>query len=660
MLENLHSIIALIVLVPAGTSLVAGILGHKIGRVASHRVTIAGLWVSFILSLYVAKLIFIDQIGAQSWTVYSWVDSGSFSFPIGILVDQLSSLMLLVVTFVSLLVHIYSIGYMEDDPGYQRFFSYISAFTFFMLCLILGNNFLVLFFGWEGVGLVSYLLIGFWFTKPSAVDGSLKAFLANRVGDFGFILGLGAILTYFGTLDYHTVFSSANALAARGETITIIPGLHWHAITVICILLFIGAMGKSAQIPLHVWLPESMEGPTPISALIHAATMVTAGIYMVARLSPMFELSPVALSVVLILGAAGALFLGILGIVQFDIKRVIAYSTLSQLGYMMAALGASAFSAGIFHLAMHACFKALLFLAAGSVIIGMHHEQDMRKMGGLYKYMPITYITFLIGGLALAAIPPFSGFYSKDAIIEAVGESHIFGSGFAYICVLLGSFVTACYTFRAFFMTFHGKEKFDDHTREHLKESPWVVWLPLVCLAIPSIFLGFMLIYKILYAPHPLLGNAIYVASQYDVLGEMATHYHGAWNMVLHAFTTLPFWFAIAGVVITWLFYVKAPKLPASLVSKLGIIYIILKHKYGFDEFNNKVLVKGTTKLGNVLYKISDLIFIDGFFVNGSGRFIAKLSSAVRRVQSGYVFHYAFVMVIGLLVFLCWVMLGAG
>ncbi|MCW5589563.1 MAG: NADH-quinone oxidoreductase subunit L [Legionellales bacterium] len=651
--------IVLIVLLPMAGSLIAGILGHKIGREGAHRITILGVGVAFALALYVAKLIFIDNQAAQSWTLYTWVNSGSFDFSIGFLVDRLSTLMLLVVLFVSFLVHIYSIGYMQDDPGYQRFFSYISAFTFAMLCLVLGNNFLVLFFGWEGVGLVSYLLIGFWFKKESAVQGSLKAFLVNRVGDFGFILGLGAVLTHFGTLDYATVFADAPALTQTHELITVFPFMHWQVMSAICLLLFIGAMGKSAQIPLHIWLPESMEGPTPISALIHAATMVTAGIYMVARLSPLFELSPVALSTIMIIGATGALFLGILGLVQNDIKRVVAYSTLSQLGYMVAGLGASAFAASIFHLATHACFKALLFLGAGSVIIGMHHDQDMRNMGGLYKYMPITYLTFLIGSLSLAAIPPFSGFYSKDAIIEAVGHAELYGSHYAYICVVIGSFVTALYTFRAFFMTFHGEERIDHHTRDHLHESPWTVWLPLVILAIPSIFLGALLNYHILYDPNSLLGSSILVAKQYDVLGAMSADYPGIVGMITHAVMTLPFWFAMAGILVAWIFYHQYPQLPTKVARKMEIIYLILINKYGFDYFNDVIFVRGSRRLGSFFYKVSDLIFIDGFFVNGSGRLVNRLSSMIRRLQSGYLYHYAFVMVIGLLFFLCWLVLGA-
>jgi NADH-quinone oxidoreductase subunit L len=653
---DLKNTLLSIVLLPLLASVIAGVLGKKIGRVATHRVTISAVSIAFLLSLYVAKLIFVDQIGTRNITLYTWVSSGSFQFNVGFLLDQLSSIMIVTVTFVSMLVHIYSIGYMHDDAGYQRFFSYISAFTFAMLMLVLADNFLVLFFGWEGVGVVSYLLIGFWFKRESAVQGSLKAFLVNRVGDFGLILGLAAIVTYFGTLDYAGVFAKVPALAAREEMISIFPGVEWQVITVICLLLFIGAMGKSAQVPLHVWLPESMEGPTPISALIHAATMVTAGIYMVARMSPVYELSASALSVVLVIGATGALFLGLIGTVQNDIKRVVAYSTLSQLGYMMAALGASAYAAGFFHLVTHAAFKALLFLGAGSVIIAMHHEQDMRKMGNLRKYMPITYLTFLLGALSLAAIPPFSGFYSKDAIIEAVHESVLPGSGYAYYCVLFGAFVTAFYIFRAFFMTFHTSERMDAQTRSHLKESPWTVWLPLVVLAVPSVILGGLLIEKILFSKPGLLVNAIKVNQAHDVLGILANQYHGAWNMVLHALSTLPFWLAIAGVFTAYLTVVRYPHWASAFVNRFQWLHRILVNKYGFDTFNEKVFMRGARGMGSLLYKVSDSRLIDGVLVNGTGRSVKLLSSVTRLFQSGYLYQYAFVMVVGLLIFLVWLL----
>ncbi len=524
----------IVVFAPLLGSLIAGFLGKLIGRNATHRTAIGLVFLSFLAAIWIGKLVFIDHQGLNA-VLYHWVITGR-GFDVGFLIDSLSALMMLVVTFVSLLVHIYTIGYMEDDPGYQRFFSYVSLFTFAMLMLVTANNFLQLFFGWEGVGLVSYLLIGFWFRTEYAANGSFKAFIVNRVGDMGFIIGIAAVLFYFGSLNYSEVFPNVNAVST--QTISIFGHTQWSVMSVICIFLFIGAMGKSAQVPLHVWLPESMAGPTPISALIHAATMVTAGIFMVARLSPLYELSQTALTLVLVIGSTGALFLGLLAFVENDIKRVIAYSTMSQLGYMMAANGASAFSAGIFHLATHACFKALLFLAAGSVIIAMHHEQDIRKMGNLKKYLPITYVTFLIGSLALAAIPPFAGFYSKDAIIEAVHLSTIPGASYAYVCLILGSFATAYYTFRVFFLAFHTNERIDKHTAEHLHEPSWTMTVPLILLAIPSVILGGLLVNKMLFSATPLLAQSIHVAPQYDVLGELGKDFHGIGYAILDSLST--------------------------------------------------------------------------------------------------------------------------
>jgi NADH-quinone oxidoreductase subunit L len=563
---------------------------------------------------------------------------------VAFLIDSLTVLMMVVVTFVSLMVHIYTIGYMHDDPGYQRFFSYISLFTFAMLMLVMSNNFLQLFFGWEAVGLMSYLLIGFWFTRETAIFANLKAFLVNRVGDFGFLLGIAAIYMAFGSLDYAAVFAIAPTQVA--QTINIVGDVDWNLITVICILLFIGAMGKSAQFPLHVWLPDSMEGPTPISALIHAATMVTAGIFMVARMSPLYELSETALSVVIVIGSITALFMAFLGMVQNDIKRVVAYSTLSQLGYMTVALGASAYSAAIFHLMTHAFFKALLFLGAGSVIIAMHHEQDMRKMGGLKKYMPITYWTAVIGSLALAGIPPFAGFFSKDAIIEAVHLSKIPGSGFAYIAVMSGVFITAFYSFRLLFMTFHGKPRMDEHTREHLKESPWVVWLPLVMLAIPSVIAGWMYIKPMLFGDF--FGSAIVVAPQHDVLNQLGAHWHGVGQFMAHGVMALPFWLAISGIIVAWVLYIKKPELPDVIASWFKPIYTLLLNKYYFDELYQFVFARGARAVGNLLWKIGDIKLIDGLAVNGSARVVGWVSSIVRQMQTGYVYHYAFAMIIGL------------
>lgn len=649
----------IIVLAPLAGSLISGFFRKQIGRAGAHSVTILCVGLSMILSIYVACGILSGSIPVLNTLLYTWANGGylfPYSFSIGFLIDPLTVVMLVTVTFVSFLVHIYSIGYMADDDGYQRFFSYISLFTFMMLMLVTANNFLQLFFGWEGVGLVSYLLIGFWYHKDSANEGSMKAFLVNRVGDFGFILGIGLVFAYTGSLDYATVFKNAQLLA--GQSITLFSGHSWSLITVICLLLFVGAMGKSAQVPLHVWLPESMEGPTPISALIHAATMVTAGVFMVARISPLMEFSTTALSFVLVIGATGALFTGILALVMNDIKRVVAYSTLSQLGYMMVAMGASAYSAGISHLLTHACFKALLFLGAGSVIIGMHHEQDMRKMGGLWNKMPITYITFIIGTLALVALPPFAGFFTKDTIIEATEISKIPGAHYAHFCVMLGAMVTAIYSFRALFMTFHGKPRMDPETYDHVEESPWVVWLPLVILAIPSVILGYILYMPMIFAAKPLLSASIFVLPEHNVLAELAREIHSPFQSVIHAFGSLTFWLTMSGIFIAWLCYIAIPSIPGMLAEKLTLLYRILINKYGFDAFNNRVIVAGTKVLGTVFYKVGDQKLIDGLAVNGSSQLVDWVGTKGRLFQSGYLYHYVTVMVLGLLGFLCWLILG--
>ncbi|MFQ5470003.1 MAG: NADH-quinone oxidoreductase subunit L [Gammaproteobacteria bacterium] len=636
-----------IALAPLIGAIVAGLFGKKIGRAGAHWVTIIGVAISFLLSLIVFKHIVLDGNEAFNGEVYTWLVSDGIQFEVGFLIDKLTTLMMLVVTFVSLMVHIYTIGYMHDDPGYQRFFSYIALFTFSMLMLVMSNNFMQLFFGWEAVGLVSYLLIGFWFKRESAIYANLKAFLVNRVGDFGFLLGIAAVLMYFNSLDYADVFQAAPHMA--NVTIEIIPGMEWSLMSVICILLFIGAMGKSAQVPLHVWLPDSMEGPTPISALIHAATMVTAGIFMVARMSPLYELSETALSFVLVIGALTALFMAFLGIIQNDIKRVVAYSTLSQLGYMTVALGVSAYSAAIFHLMTHAFFKALLFLAAGSVIIAMHHEQDMRKMGGLKKYMPITYWTSVIGSLALIGFPPFSGFFSKDSIIEAVEYSIIPGAGFAYFAVICGVFITAFYSCRLLFMTFHGEERMDDHTKEHLKESPNVVTIPLILLAIPSMLIGYMTLSSIPFGDY--FGDAIKVLPEHNTL-FVASEIHGGdpWHFMTHGMTELfPFGLAILGVLTAWFLYIKRPDLPGKIVKQFEFIYNILDKKYGFDDFNDKYFAGGGRKLGRMLWKVGDATAIDGIMVNGTAKSVGWISSKIRHMQTGFLYHYAFAMIIGLL-----------
>jgi len=659
-MTEMQKLYLLVPLAPLAGAVIAGLFGRLIGRAASHWVTIIGVAVS--LAASVAIFQDVAQGHVFNGSVYTWLTSGDTRFEIGFLIDSLTATMMVVVTFVSLMVHIYTIGYMQDDPGYQRFFSYISLFTFSMLMLVMANNFLQLFFGWEAVGLVSYLLIGFWYTRPTAIYANLKAFLVNRVGDFGFLLGIGMVLAYFGTLDYATVFSRAPDLA--GITIQLIPGQEWMLLTVICILLFIGAMGKSAQFPLHVWLPDSMEGPTPISALIHAATMVTAGIFMVARMSPMFELSDTALSFVMVIGAITALFMGFLGIIQNDIKRVVAYSTLSQLGYMTVALGASAYSVAIFHLMTHAFFKALLFLAAGSVIIGMHHNQDIRHMGGLRKYMPITWITSLIGSLALIGTPFLSGFYSKDSIIEAVGLSHLPGSGFAYFAVVAGVFVTAFYSFRMYFLVFHGKERFDTHgghghghddAHGHggtPHESPWVVTLPLIMLAIPSAVIGYIAIEPMLFGDY--FKGVIHVSDKHPAMQELAHEFHSAGAMALHALTTLPFWLAVGGVALSWFFYMKRPDIPEMIKNRFSLIYRILENKYGFDAFNDWFFASGARKIGAGFFKYGDVTVIDGLFVNGSARLVGLFSQLSRQLQSGFIYHYAFAMIIGVLVLVTW------
>jgi NADH-quinone oxidoreductase subunit L len=656
-----QSMLTAVPLAPLVGAIIAGLFGQTIGRRGAHWVTVLGVAVSFVLSVIVLKAVALD--GARfNATVYEWLNIGGLKMEVGFLIDGLSAMMMVVVSFVSLMVHIYTIGYMEEDPGYQRFFAYISLFTFSMLMLVMSNNMLQLFFGWEAVGLVSYLLIGFWYTKPTAIFANMKAFLVNRVGDFGFILGIGLLLAYGGSLNYTELFAKAPELAQIG-----FPGTNWMLITVACICLFIGAMGKSAQVPLHVWLPDSMEGPTPISALIHAATMVTAGIFMVARMSPLFELSDTALNFVLVIGAITALFMGFLGIIQNDIKRVVAYSTLSQLGYMTVALGVSAYSVAVFHLMTHAFFKALLFLGAGSVIIGMHHDQDIRNMGGLRKYMPITWITSLLGSLALIGTPLFAGFYSKDSIIEAVHASHLPGSGFALFAVTAGVFITAFYSFRMYFLVFHGDERFrhkphpgehdhpDEHGHLHVHEheSPWVVTAPLVLLAIPSVVIGFMTIGPMLFGDF--FKDAIVIdAARHPAMAELAEDFHGAAAMALHALRTAPFWLALAGVVTAWWFYLQQPSIPAAIKARCGWIYRLLDNKYYFDEFNERVLAVGARLLGRGLWKGGDVGLIDGIAINGSARMVGMLASLTRLFQTGYLYHYALVMIIGVFALMTW------
>jgi NADH-quinone oxidoreductase subunit L len=665
----------LVPLAPLAGSLIAGLFGTRffgnlIGRTASHSVTIMGVLVAFLISLHALA----EVIGGATYsgTLYTWMTVAGVKLEIGFLIDGLTAMMMCVVTFVSLMVHIYTIGYMQDDEGYNRFFAYISLFTFAMLMLVMSNNFLQLFFGWEAVGLVSYLLIGFWFKRPTAIYANMKAFLVNRVGDFGFILGIGLLLAYAGSMNYAEVFAKREELAALT-----LPGSDWMLITVACICLFIGAMGKSAQFPLHVWLPDSMEGPTPISALIHAATMVTAGIFMVARMSPLFELSDTALSFVLVIGAITALFMGFMGIIQNDIKRVVAYSTLSQLGYMTVALGASAYSVAVFHLMTHAFFKALLFLGAGSVIIGMHHDQDIRRMGGLWKYMPITWFTSLLGSLALIGTPFFSGFYSKDSIIEAVQASHIAGSGFAQFAVLAGVFVTAFYSFRMYFLVFHGQERFgheaahdshdahDDHHDEHHglapgekpHETPWVVTLPLVLLAIPSVVIGFITIDTMLFGDF--FKGVIFVADKHEAMAELTHEFHSATAMAIHALTSVPFALALSGVVAAWYCYMINPKVPAWFYQKFSAIYTLLDNKYYMDKINEVVFAAGALKLGSGFSSIGDKTLIDGWIVNGSARLVGWFSTVTRTFQTGYIYHYAFTMIVAVALYMGYLLMSS-
>ena len=676
---TLPQISLLIVLLPLAAAMLVGIFGRYLPRASAHWLTITGVGVAFVLSVVILNATINGY--KDNYNLYTWLQSGDTQFNIGFLIDNLSAMMMVVVTFVSLMVHIYTVGYMRDDPSYARFFSYISLFTFAMLMLVMSNNFMQLFFGWEAVGLVSYLLIGFWYTRPSAIYANLKAFLVNRVGDFGFLLGIGMVLLYAGSLDYATVFQIAPSIA--NTQIKILPNISWSLMTVTCILLFIGAMGKSAQVPLHVWLPDSMEGPTPISALIHAATMVTAGIFMVARMSPLFELSTTALSFVMIIGAITALFMGILGIIQNDIKRIVAYSTLSQLGYMTVALGASAYSVAIFHLMTHAFFKALLFLAAGSVIMGMHHDQDIRNMGNLKKYMPITWLTTLIGSLALIGMPFFAGFYSKDSIIEVVKFSTITGSSFAYFAVLTGVFVTAFYSFRLYFLVFHGVEKWRKNTVVHHKtsqdnhasdtahadhrdqtglaptdnphEAGWVIKWPLILLAIPSVLIGFLTIEPILFSN--LFDDVIFVDKlKHPAMTLLAEHYanvlHSPSGMALHGFITVPFLLAVLGVSLAWFLYNIRPDIPILIQHKLKWINQILENKYGFDRFNELIFAAGARQLGQKLWKFGDVKFIDGAVVNGTAKLVARFSDVVRQLQSGLIYHYAFAMIIGVFLFL--------
>ena len=638
------SLIALIT--PLIGGLLAGFIGSRISKFFTHWITTLGIFISFGISCWILIDVFLNPSLLINQNIYEWMSIAGFNFKAGILIDHLTVSMMAVVTFISLMVHIYSIGYMHDDPGYHRFFCYISLFTFSMMLLVMSNNLLQLFFGWEGVGLMSYLLIGFWYKKESAIQANFKAFIVNRVGDMGLILGIAVIFSIIGSLDYQTIFNSSTELV--NTKVSIINNYSVSGITLACLLLFFGAMGKSAQMPLHVWLPDSMEGPTPISALIHAATMVTAGVYMVARMSPLFELSSIALSVILIVGATTAVFSGLLGIVQFDIKKIIAYSTISQLGYMMVAAGVSAYSASIFHLMTHAFFKSLLFLAAGSVIIALHHEQDIRKMGGLKQYMPVTYLAALVGSLSLIGFPGFAGFFSKDALIEAVEHSSNMGSEFAYYCVLIGVFVTALYTFRFLFVVFHGQSRFKG--REQIKESSWAILIPLILLSIPSILIAWPTFGVVVFGDF--FSDSIRQISSYELFGF---EYQSPLNFLIHAFSGPVIYLSVIGILAAWVGYVNKPELPEKISNQFSIIHKVLVNKYYFDHFYEKVIAKNTAKLGSMFWNFWDIKIIDDFLVNGTAIRIQKLSTISKRMQTGYIYHYALMMVIGLSLLLAWV-----
>jgi len=652
---NIESICIIIVILPLLSSLISGFFGYKIGKKLTHNIAIIAVGISFLLSLILIKQFLSGEVKLVNFTIYEWMKiNHKLSFEVGFLIDRLTILMISTVCFVSCMVHIYTIGYMETDPGYQRFFCYISAFTFAMLMLVMSNNFLQLFFGWEAVGLISYLLIGFWYQKDTAIFANLKAFLVNRVGDFGFLLGIAGVLYYFNTLDFLTMFNKIENFMHADNRVNILADFDVQAINFICIGLFIGAMGKSAQVPLHVWLPDSMEGPTPISALIHAATMVTAGVFMVSRMSPLFENSEFALNFIMITGSITCFFMGLLGIVSNDIKKIVAYSTLSQLGYMVCALGASAYAISMFHLMTHAFFKALLFLGAGSVIIAMHHEQDIRKMGNLKKYMPITYVTMLIGSLSLIGFPFFSGFFSKDLIINAVGASNLPFSNVAYFVVLSSVFITSLYSFRLFFKVFHTEERMDEHTKSHLKECKPVVTVPLILLSIPSLIIGFVTVSLII---NDYFGEAIFVMDKHVAMNSIKDHFHGTIGFGLHGFFSMPFFLAISGILVSWLFFVKKPKLADDCRKLFNPIYVVLDKKYAFDEIYQFVFVGGAKKIGSLLWSIGDRILIDNGLVNGSYRSVDLFSKILRKIQTGYLYHYAFTMIAGFLILLIWLII---
>jgi NADH-quinone oxidoreductase subunit L len=638
--ELLKPLCGLILVSPLIGAILAGLFADRVGNVGAHTLTIAGISMSFICTLIIMHSYFIMDAKVMDLTFFYWIKTDTTVFKMGVWLDKLTVIMMFIVTSVSLLVHIYSVGYMEGDAGYQRFFSYVSFFTFAMLSLVMANNFVQIFFGWEGVGLVSYLLIGFWHHKDSAAVGSFKAFIVNRVGDFGLLLGIALVLKVTGSLNFIDLFKNVDSFTSGNVILPWLGKISYAELT--AGLFFIGAMGKSAQMPLHVWLPESMEGPTPISALIHAATMVTAGVYLLARLSPLFELAPTVLTIVLIVGSSGALMLGLVGLVQNDIKRIIAYSTLSQLGYMMAACGVSAYHFAIYHLFTHAFFKALLFLAAGSVIIACRHEQDIRKMGGLIYRLPITGCTFLLGSLSLSAFPFFAGFYSKDAIIEAVSLSAKMGSTYATVCLTLGAFVTAAYSFRVFFLVFLAPSAghYDD-----VEEPSPSMWVPLILLAIPSVCIAWGTSSALLDIHW--YSGAIQIMPKYEVLFKpLSEHYTHPFIIAFLAWQHFPFWLVLAGISITYYLSIVNKSAGDKLKKLASPLVYVLEQKWFFDRFNEAVIVPGVRWCSQMFNKWGDQKIIDSLIVHGSGRLVTSISESCKILQTGKVYHYVYVMMV--------------
>lgn len=653
-MQYLKLCIKLIIFLPLASAIVVGLFGNIIKKKWVNIISISFMFIATILSTFVFFGFLYGKMRPINTTLYVWGSSGVLNLSVGFLIDKLSTLMLMAVTFISFVVHVYSTGYMQKDAGYNRFFSYLSLFTFAMLMLVIANNFLQLFFGWEICGLLSYLLIGFWFKRTSAVNAGMKAFLINRVADIAFILGIGAIYVYFGSLEYKHVFANVHYMSSIGREISLFLSPSVSVISFICICLFIGAMGKSAQVPLHVWLPDSMEGPTPISALIHAATMVGAGVFLVARMSPLFEYSDAALNFILIIGSVTCLFMGLLSVIQNDIKRIIAYSTLSQLGYMMIAAGSSLYTLAIFHLFTHGFIKALLFLGAGSVIIGMYKEQDIRKMGNLKKYMPITFVTMLIASFSLVGFPSLSGFFSKDLIIQGLYHSNLAFAPIAHFVAVVGVFITALYTFRLIFIVFYNKEKMDDYKKENLKESPLVIWVSLIVLLIPSIFVGGFFYNNILDGE---LLNGVKILSSHSAFATLNAYKVNVFEFILKGFVSIEFLLVLLGIITSWLCYVKYTDLPEKIIKKIKPVYFVLSKKYWVDYLYQKYIVSFVKEVGWFFWVYIDKWFINGICVHGVSTTVTKVSIVVRKMQTGYLYHYVLFMIISLFAFLAWLIL---